>query len=164
MLKPVNALLAIVAIAAAGTMAVAATSERAPDFSLESRNGGTVSLSDFDGEVVMINFWASWCPPCLQEMPHLEALHRRYSDFGFTLLGVNVEDDDRAAERWLAQRPVSFEILFDRNNDVSKLYEVIAMPTTVIIDRQGRLRYVHHGYQPGYEEKYQAQIRELVRE
>ena len=136
----------------------------APNFTLESRGGGTVSLEDFEGDVVMINFWATWCGPCRKEMPHLEALHQRYKDLGFTLLGVNVEDDERGALKYLEETPVSFEILFDPGNRVSEMYDVVAMPSTVMVDREGNMRYIHHGYQSGYENEYQSQIRELLRE
>lgn len=136
----------------------------APDFSLQSRDGGTVSLSEFRGQVVMINFWATWCGPCREEMPHLEALYQRYSALGFRLLGVNVEEDSENAEAWLEEMPVSFSILFDPENRVSELYDVIAMPSTVLVDRQGNIRFSHDGYQPGYENDYQTQIRALIRE
>ena len=136
----------------------------APDFTLEARNGGQVSLSDLRGDVVMINFWATWCGPCREEMPHLEALHQRYSDLGFTLLGVNVEEDSRLSDQFLAETPVTFDILFDPHNGVSELYDVIAMPSTVLVDREGNMRYIHHGYKPGYEGEYQTQVRALLRE
>lgn len=136
----------------------------APDFSLQSKSGDEVALSDFKGDVVMVNFWATWCGPCRQEMPKLEALYERYHDLGFTLLGVNVEEDTSGVAKFLQETSVSFKILLDRNNDVSKLYKVVAMPSTVLIDRNGNLRYVHHGYEPGYEDEYQTQIRSLLRE
>ena len=136
----------------------------APNFTLKSRDGQTVSLADLQGDVVMVNFWATWCGPCREEMPHLEALHQRYQDLGFTLLGVNVEEDASGADEFLAETPVSFEILFDPGNEVSKLYDVVAMPSTVMIDRSGNMRFIHHGYQPGYENDYQTQIRALLRE
>jgi peroxiredoxin len=136
----------------------------APGFSLPSKSGEQVSLDDLKGDVVMVNFWATWCGPCRQEMPQLEALYERYHELGFTLLGVNVEEDPSGADKYLAETPVSFKILFDRKNDVSKLYDVVAMPSTVLIDRNGVLRYVHHGYEPGYENEYQTQIRTLLRE
>ena len=136
----------------------------APDFALQSRDGETVTLAGLRGQVVMINFWATWCGPCREEMPHLEALHQRYSALGFTLLGVNVEEDSENAEAWLEEMPVSFPILFDPENRVSVLYNVLAMPSTVLVDRQGNLRFLHHGYQPGYENEYQTQIRALIRE
>lgn len=136
----------------------------APNFTLTSRTGEPVSLADLQGEVVMVNFWATWCGPCRQEMPHLEALHQRYSDLGFTLLGVNVEEDSSLSDKFLAETPVSFPILFDPQNQVSQLYDVVAMPSTVMIDRSGNMRYIHHGYKPGYENDYQTQIRALLRE
>jgi peroxiredoxin len=136
----------------------------APNFDLESRDGGRVALADLEGQVVMVNFWATWCGPCRQEMPHLEALYQRYSDLGFTLLGVNVEEDSSGADEFLAETPVSFPILFDPENGVSELYDVVAMPTTVLIDRAGNKRFIHHGYKPGYENDYQSQIRALIRE
>jgi peroxiredoxin len=137
---------------------------RAPNFSLASRDGGSVALEDLTGQVVMVNFWATWCGPCRKEMPHLEALYQRYSDLGFTLLGVNVEEDASGADEFLAETPVSFPILFDPENKVSALYDVVAMPSTVLIDRSGNMRFIHHGYKPGYENDYQSQIRALLRE
>jgi peroxiredoxin len=136
----------------------------APDFTLQTQSGESRSLAEHKGDVVMINFWATWCAPCRQEMPYLEALYQRYGALGFTLLGVNVEKDPVGATEWLAETPVSFPILFDPENEVSELYDVIAMPNTVLIDRQGNLRYLHHGYKPGYENEYQTQIRALIRE
>jgi len=136
----------------------------APDFRLQKRGGGEVSLSELRGEVVMINFWATWCGPCREEMPHLEALHQRYQDLGFTLLGVNVEQDSRLSDKFLAETPVTFDILFDPENRVSELYDVIAMPSTVLVDREGNLRFIHHGYKAGYESEYQSQVRALLRE
>ena len=136
----------------------------APDFGLPAASGDAVSLADFSGQVVMINFWASWCGPCRQEMPLLDELHQRYQSLGFTMLGVNVEEDSTLADRFLEDTPVSFPILYDRENSVSKLYDVIAMPSTVIVDRSGNIRFIHHGYVPGTESEYQNQIRALLRE
>ena len=136
----------------------------APDFTLAARDGSAVTLSDLKGQVVMINFWATWCGPCRKEMPLLEQLHARYESLGFTLLGVNVEEDSRLADQFLKETPVTFPILLDPENGVSKLYNVSAMPSTVLVDRSGNLRYLHHGYQEGYENEYQDQIRTLVRE
>ena len=112
----------------------------------------------------MINFWASWCGPCRQEMPLLEALYQRYESVGFTLLGVNVDENSQQAIEYLQEVTVSFPVLLDAPNDISKAYDVIAMPSTILVGRDGTLRYIHHGYQPGYENEYQNQIRELIRE
>lgn len=139
-------------------------SGKATDFTLKSRDGKNIKLSELRGQVVMINFWASWCGPCRQEMPLLEALHKKYNALGFTLLGVNVEQDSSKANAYLRDISVSFPILFDTKNSVSKAYNIAAMPSTVMVDRDGNLRYLHHGYKPGYEKEYQKQIKSLIRE
>jgi peroxiredoxin len=136
----------------------------APQFDLASQGGKDVSLAQFKGQVVMLNFWASWCGPCRQEMPLLEGIYKKYNKLGFTMLGVNVEPDSNAAVDWLKQTPVSFPILFDKDSKVSKLYDVTGMPSTVIIDRAGKVRMLHHGYKPGDENEYLDSIRTLVRE
>lgn len=141
-----------------------APSGPAPQFHLQSMAGKQVNLADYKGQVVMINFWATWCGPCRQEMPLLEQLHKKYKPMGFTLLGVNVEPDSSLAADWLKATPVTFPILFDTQSEVSKLYEVAGMPSTVIVDRKGNLRWLHRGYKPGDENKYLDQIRALVRE
>lgn len=139
-------------------------SGKAPDFTLKSRSGQNVRLSDLRGQVVMLNFWASWCGPCRQEMPILEQLHKRYGKLGFTVVGVNVEQDTSKAVAYLRDIKVSFPILYDNTSKVSKLYDVNAMPTTVMIDRNGNMRFKHHGYKPGYEKDYKKQIKQLIRE
>jgi len=140
------------------------TGQAAPDFALKSSSGENLRLSEYRGDVVMINFWATWCGPCRQEMPLLDELYSRYERVGFSLLGVNIDDDPRKAMRMVSELGVSFPVLFDARKEVSKLYEVDAMPVTVLIDREGTIRYVHHGYKPGYEDKYLDQIRSLLRE
>lgn len=142
--------------------AAAADAPQAPGFTLQSVDGKTVSLSQFKGDVVMINFWASWCGPCRQEMPLLDDIYKQYKDMGFVLLGVNVEPDAQSADAWLKKTPVSYPILYDPKSQVSQLYQVQAMPTTVIVDRQGNVRFVHNGYLPGDENQYMNSIRTLV--
>lgn len=157
------AALALGAVLASPALAVA-PSGPAPAFELASMAGKPVNLAQYKGQVVMINFWASWCGPCRQEMPLLEQLHKKYKPMGFTMIGVNVEPDSTAAANWLKATPVTFPILFDTNSDVSKLYAVSGMPSTVIVDRKGNLRWLHRGYKPGDENAYLDQIRALVRE
>ena len=136
----------------------------APDFALKSSTGENLRLSEYRGDVVMINFWATWCGPCRQEMPLLDELYTRYERVGFSLLGVNIDDDSRRAMQMIEDLGVSFPVLFDARKEVSELYEVEAMPVTVLVDREGNVRYVHHGYKPGYEDKYVDQVRSLLRE
>jgi peroxiredoxin len=138
--------------------------QQAPDFALKSASGDNLRLSEYRGDVVMINFWATWCGPCRQEMPLLDELYARYQRVGFNLLGVNIDDDSRRAMKMIDELGVSFPVLFDSQKEVSKLYEVDAMPVTILVDREGQIRHVHHGYKPGYEERYLDQIRSLLRE
>jgi peroxiredoxin len=167
-MKITNRLLALTILTAVATMTAAAatlqTGAPAPAFQLNSNAGKPLALADFRGQIVLLNFWASWCGPCRQEMPILEQLNRQYHGKGVTLLGVNVEPDSAAAVAWLKATPVTFPILFDTESKVSSLYEVAGMPNTVIIDRKGLVRYIHRGYSAGAENDYLNQIRALIRE
>ena len=136
----------------------------APDFALKSLTGKNLRLSEFRGEVVMINFWATWCGPCRQEMPLLDELHRRYQKVGLRLIGVNIDDDQRSAIKMVRVLGISFPVLLDERKHVSRLYDVDAMPATLLIDRTGVVRYIHHGYRSGYEQSYVDEIRELLKE
>ena len=151
-------------IMAASAVSAGMKQSSAPDFTLKSHEGENIRLSEYRGEVVLINFWASWCGPCRQEMPVLSALHDKYRALGFTVLGVNVESDTRKARKLLQDRPVSFPVVFDSDSVVSKQYDVVAMPSTVLVDRDGNMRYLHKGYKPGLEAVYQQQVRDLIRE
>src|SRR3984957_12011554 len=152
------------ALSLSASAASIAPGSTAPGFQLHSATSTDLSLSDLKGQVVLINFWASWCGPCRQEMPVLEQLYKRYKAAGFTLLGGNGEPKAADAVGFLKATPVSFPILFDPDSKVSQLYDVSGMPSTVILDRSGKVRYIHHGYKPGEGSEYQDQIRSLVRE
>ncbi|MDR2214982.1 MAG: TlpA family protein disulfide reductase [Nevskiaceae bacterium] len=145
-------------------LAAVAPNAPAPGFELPDLSGQSINLAQYRGQVVMINFWASWCAPCRQEMPLLEQMHKKYQPLGFTMIGVNVEPDSAKAVDWLKATPVTFPILLDTASQVSKLYGVQGMPNTVIVDRKGNLRWLHRGYKPGDENEYLDQIRALVRE
>ncbi len=136
----------------------------APDFTLKALDGSNLRLAEQKGDIMLINFWASWCGPCIQEMPALDKLAQKYRPLGVQVWGVNVENDSTAAKAYLHKVQVGFPILFDLDNSVSKAYQVDAMPTTVILDKDGKVRAVHRGYQPGFEKKYENDIKQLLRE
>lgn len=136
----------------------------APDFTLKSNVGENLRLAEQRGDVVMLNFWASWCAPCREEMPHLNAINAEYKDMGFKLLGVNVDEKQRDADRAIDRLKVEFPVLFDTENNVAELFKVDAMPTTILIDRDGEIRYLHRGYKKGYEIEYAEQVGALVLE
>jgi peroxiredoxin len=167
-----RALIALAAAAAASPLlaawpqaAVAAipSGTRAPDFTLRRGEGGNLRLAEQRGRVVMVNFWATWCAPCRQEMPHLEAIHQKYRNAGFVLLGVSVDDDVKKAVDVAAQLGVTFPILLDTDKQVSRSYDLRTMPSTVLIDRDGQVRFVHRGWRDGYQVTYEQQVRELLR-
>jgi len=136
----------------------------APDFTLRSMDGTNLRLQEQRGRVVLVNFWATWCGPCRQEMPHLNKLYDKYRGAGFVLLGVNIDDDARNATDLAAKLGLKFPVLLDTDKAVSRLYDMGTMPSTVVIDRDGRVRYIHRGYRDGYEITYDEQIRALLKE
>lgn len=158
---------AAAALALAGQASqVFASSEttQAPDFTLPSKDSGNIRLSEQRGNIVMVNFWASWCGPCREELPEMEEIYQEYADMGFEILAVNVDDEVSKADILLDDIEVSFPVLYDTAGDVSQLYDVNAMPTTVIIDRDGNQRLLHLGYRAGDEVKYEKAIKMLMRE
>jgi thiol-disulfide isomerase/thioredoxin len=154
---------ALLALAGTHAFAVVAPAAPAPDFTLHAMSGPNMRLQEQRGRVVMINFWATWCGPCRQEMPKLDKLYQKYGDSGFVLMSVNVDDDQRTAADVAAKLGVSFPVLWDTDKKVSRLYDLSTMPSTVIVDRDGKVRYVHRGYLAGYEETYEKQVRELLK-
>lgn len=136
----------------------------APNFTLKSQRGDNLKLSEHRGEVIMLNFWATWCDACRQAMPTLNELYQLYRNEGFTLFSVNVEEDLRKVKKELTKMQVTFPVLFDVTHEVSKKYEVDDIPSTYIIDRDGNLRYIHRGLPPGYRDLFQKQVRELMTE
>jgi thiol-disulfide isomerase/thioredoxin len=155
---------AIGALVCAAALAADAPNKAAPDFTLDSRAGTPLSLTQYKGQVVMLNFWASWCVPCKQEMPLLDTIQKTYGKRGFTLIGVNVEPNSNAANAVLQKIPVTFPIVYDTESKVSKAYDVSGMPSSVFIDRKGQVRMLHRGYKPGDENEYMNQIRALIME
>src|ERR1051325_2865038 len=158
--------LALAAVCVSAALAASSSSGPAPGFKLSGRGGKTIDLAQYKGQVVMINFWATWCGPCRQEMPLLQDIYAKYKPMGFTLIGVNVEPSTGDPEGWLSKlpKPVTFPVAFDVDSKVSSLYKVKGMPTTVFIDRKGNVREVHKSYRPGDENLYLTQIRSLLKE
>src|SRR6266852_6404212 len=113
------------------------TAGPAPAFTLTTLAGQSAALSQYKGQVVMVNFWATWCGPCQQEMPLLDQMYKKYKPAGFTLIGVNVDKEAPAVKDLMARKPVSFPVLLDPANQVSKAYHVDEMPSSGLIDRKG---------------------------
>jgi peroxiredoxin len=116
----------------------------APDFQLLTLEGDELSLRDFRGQVVVLNLWASWCPPCRAEMPAIESLYERYGQEGLVVLGVNMTAQDRvsAAASFVSEYRLTFPILLDDRGLVANLYRMRALPTTFFIDQEGVIQRV----------------------
>lgn len=119
----------------------------AQNFSLPLLEGGnTVSLKDFEGQVVYLSFWASWCLPCRQEMPYLQQLWHRHHEEGFQVLAINVEEDGELAREFAQQYELPFPVLWDENRTVSSQYRVPGFPSHYIVDRSGHIRFSGLGF------------------
>ncbi|HYM13599.1 MAG TPA: TlpA disulfide reductase family protein, partial [Bryobacterales bacterium] len=113
--------------------------DQAPEFSLMSESGQPIQLKDFHGKFLILNFWATWCPPCVEELPSLERFHSQFASRGVVVLGVS-EDEDRAAyEQFLQKAGVQFQTVRDPNRKVSHLYGTFKYPETYFIDGNGKV-------------------------
>jgi peroxiredoxin len=165
MLTHRRSLLGIVLLAAAGAAgATVAAKSQAPDFTLRQIDGPNLKLGEQKGRVVMVNFWATWCGPCRVEMPHLSKLFDKYRGSGFVLLGVNIDEDPNAAKALAGKLGIKFPVLLDTDKKVVGAYDLNAMPATVLIDKDGRVRHLHRGYREGVEATYEQQVRDLLKE
>lgn len=137
----------------------------APDFTLTTLKGDTISLSDYRGKVVLLNFWAAWCPPCKAEMPAFEALQQAYQGEDLVILAVNTtyQDDLSAAKEFASSNGFTFPILLDLDGKVSNDYQILAMPGSFFIDRDGIIQEVIVGG-PMSETLIQTQVRNLLAE
>lgn len=125
-----------------------AANHPAPDFQLPSLDGSTVTLSTLKGQVVLINVWATWCPPCRAEMPTIQAAYETYGRQGFTVLAVNLRENPRTVAAYLQQFGLTFPALLDLDGQVSSLYRASVLPSSFFVDRQGIIRAVYRGPMP----------------
>ncbi len=121
----------------------------APDFVLPRLDGTVQKLSNYRGKIVVVNLWATWCPPCLEEMPLLEQMARQYGPQGLVVLGIAADEDRTAVERFLERRPLSFEVLLDPGGEVGTRYGITGYPETFVVDREGRFQVKFIGPLPG---------------
>lgn len=144
------------------------TPEILPDFSLpvEGKPGEFQTLLALRGRVVLLNFWATWCVPCRREFPALDTLAEELGPLGLSILAINIEDTEanEAVARFLAEAAPTFPVLRDFDLRLAQSLQVPGMPATFLVDRQGRLRWEHSGYQSGDEEQYRQQVELLLAE
>lgn len=128
-------------VTAEGANAGLLTARPAPNFTLEAVGGKRVSLADFKGKVVMLNLWATWCPPCVRETPRLVRLYEKYQNQGLVILGVNTtyQDDRAKVEQFVREKAISYPILLDVNDDFGTKYGSRLLPTSYLLDRSGKI-------------------------
>lgn len=154
-----------VSTAQAGTASadVALKPVAAPLFNVAS-DAGRIGLADFKGKVVLLDFWASWCGPCRHSFKWLNELHTRHGDDGLVILGVNLDEERSDALRFLKEYPAAFQIGYDSEGKVAQSYRVKGMPSSYLIDRQGRIRVAHVGFRERDKQPLEAEIRSLLSE
>jgi peroxiredoxin len=151
---------ALPSIAAAPTL----LGKEAPDFVLKSMDGNNLRMSEFRGQVVLVNFWARWAGDSRQEMPALDRINTTYERAGLVVLGVSVDEDLVRAREFAGAMKVSYPIMFDTGSDIGREYLLQKMPMTILVDRAGVVRYSNVGFKRGDERAYLDHIRELLRE
>ncbi|MDE2059397.1 MAG: TlpA family protein disulfide reductase [candidate division NC10 bacterium] len=136
----------------------------APDFTLKTLEGNTIRLSELRGKkVVLINFWASWCPPCRLEMPTMQQIYSEYKERGFEILAVNIESDAKQEIRdFVKELRLTFPILLDPDMKVTRKFHVIGLPVSVLIDRQGIVRAKEIGYHDWTTKASRTQVEKLL--
>jgi len=132
------------------------------DFTLESFDGEKVSLHDFSGKVVFLNFWASWCKPCGEEIPMLDMLQKVYMKEKFAVISVNVDNNKENALRFIEKHNIRVRSVWDKEKQVVASYDVETMPTSFILDGNGKIRYVHSGFKAEDYSRYKQEIENIL--
>lgn len=118
----------------------------------------------YRGKVVYLDFWASWCPPCLQSFPWMKKMQDTYGREGLVVIAVNVDHDRQAAEAFMKKTTPNFKVVYDSENKLFDAYQLIGMPTAILFDREGKQRTRHVGWKPADSASYEASIKALLRE
>lgn len=168
-MKPHNLIMSFALLFAAGLATPAFAVEKgdmAPDFTLPSMNAkaSTISLHELRGKTVYVDFWASWCAPCLRSMPLINALYGKYKDQGFEVVAINVDDPIEDGLDFLLDTPLDYLIAADTDNTVLEQYGVIGMPTSFLIDPDGKVRLVHMGFKEKDIEIIEREVTQLLEE
>jgi thiol-disulfide isomerase/thioredoxin len=142
----------------------AAPSTDAPDITLTALSGKTLRIADLRGKVVLLDFWASWCVPCRKSFPAVDALHRELEPKGLVVIAVNVDEQQKNAFTFLERYPHTMAIAFDPRGEVAQAFNLQAMPSTLIVDRSGHIRFTHMGYTEKTIDQFRAEALRLLAE
>src|ERR1700716_135712 len=151
-------------IATSKAAAPSLVGKEAPDFVLKAMDGRNLRMSEFRGQVVLLNFWARWAGDSRQEMPALDRINTTYNRAGLVVLGVSVDEDLERAREFAGHMKVSYPVMFDTGPDIGRNYLLQKLPVTILVDRAGVVRYANVGFKRGDERAYLDHIRELLRE
>ena len=132
----------------------------APDWTLKDVNGKTVRLSEFRGKVVVLNFWASWCSPCLKEIPGLVELQKKYLDRGLMIVGVSMDDDPELAKVTTQRLKITYPVVFGGPVVAAAYGQVAVIPSTFVINKEGKIATLHEGFTEN--EAFEAEIKSLL--
>jgi thiol-disulfide isomerase/thioredoxin len=151
-------------LAGAPARLTATATKRAPDVALTTADGTTVRLSTYKGKVVLVDFWASWCVPCKASFPALDRIYREYQPRGVEVLAVNLDEERKKAEAFLAAHPHEMPVLFDPKGSAPAAFDVKGMPTSFVIDKTGAIRFTHMGYTGNVDLSYRQELAQLLSE
>ena len=162
-MRPFVVLAALAFAAAAGAAELKAwTGGATPPLVLQDLHGRTHRLADYRGKVVLVNFWATWCEPCREEMPSIERLRQSLAGKPFEVLAVNIGEPLGRIERFLERMPLGFPMLLDRDTGVAKAWKARVVPATFLVGPDGRIRYVHYGELDWSSEPVRKRVAELL--
>lgn len=122
------------------------------------------ALQQYAGKVVLLDFWASWCSPCLKSFPWMNDLQQKHGSDGFVVVAINVDQDRKLADAFLAKRPAQFRVEYDSAGAIARKFDVQAMPTSFLIDRQGKVRFRHEGFKEKSRDTREKQLEQLLKE
>lgn len=140
------------------SLSSAVLAQKAPDFNLPSSDGHNIKLSDFKGQVVYVDFWASWCKPCRKSFPFMNSLQKKYGKQGLKVIAINLDSDKGAAKSFLQKNPANFTIAYDADGKTPEQFGLMVMPTTYLIDRQGNLVNTHKGFKKSQTAKVEKTV------
>ncbi len=155
------AVLALSWFAATATQALGVGDE-APPFALPTAQGQTIALAQLRGQVVYVDFWASWCAPCRRSFPWMNEIKQRYGQQGVSVVAINVDEKRAEADRFLERYPATFTVVFDSTGATPSAYGAKAMPSSYLVDRDGRIAAVEYGFRETHAPALEAKIRALA--
>ena len=135
----------------------------APDFSIESEQLSS-SLADLRGQVVYVDFWASWCKPCRKSFPWMNAMQQKYRAAGLQVIAINLDAEQQLADEFLSKTPAAMPIVYDPQGLIAKDYQLLGMPSSYIVDKKGQIRFAHKGFFSDKQNQYEYEINSLLSE